>query len=58
MALFSCGLTAAEIAIRLFISKRTVDAHVAHLYGKLNIKKRSALRQMLAASLRQLRPPL
>ena len=32
-----------EIASRLFISKRTVDAHVEHIFGKLGISSRVQL---------------
>ncbi|HET6485317.1 MAG TPA: LuxR C-terminal-related transcriptional regulator [Spirochaetia bacterium] len=58
VALLSRGLTAAEIATRLFISKRTVDAHVAHVYDKLDIKSRSALRHKLSVALRPVGHPL
>ena len=37
------GLSNREIAARLFISKRTVDAHVEHIYGKLEISSRVQL---------------
>ena len=32
-----------EIASRLFISKRTVDAHVEHIFAKLGISSRVQL---------------
>jgi predicted ATPase/DNA-binding CsgD family transcriptional regulator len=37
------GLSNREIAARLFISKRTVDAHVEHIFGKLRISSRVQL---------------
>jgi DNA-binding CsgD family transcriptional regulator len=42
-ALVASGLSNREIAGRLFISKRTVDAHVEHIYGKLGISSRVQL---------------
>jgi DNA-binding CsgD family transcriptional regulator len=38
------GLTNQEVAIKLCISKRTVDTHLAHVYRKLGIRSRSRLR--------------
>ena len=42
-AMVASGLSNREIAARLFISKRTVDAHVEHIYGKLEISSRVQL---------------
>ena len=50
-ALLCSGLAVGEVAARLFISKRTVDAHVAHIYDKLDIRRREALRQKVQAAL-------
>jgi non-specific serine/threonine protein kinase len=41
------GLSNREIAARLFISKRTVDAHVEHIFGKLEISSRVQLTVLL-----------
>jgi predicted ATPase/DNA-binding CsgD family transcriptional regulator len=53
--LVASGLSNREIATRLFISKRTVDAHVEHIFGKLEISSRLQLTVLLqdqAANLR------
>jgi predicted ATPase/DNA-binding CsgD family transcriptional regulator len=42
-ALVANGLSNRQIAARLFISKRTVDAHVEHIFGKLEISSRVQL---------------
>ena len=41
--LVASGLPNREIASRLFISRRTVDAHVNHIYAKLRISSRVQL---------------
>jgi DNA-binding CsgD family transcriptional regulator len=43
VALVAEGLSNREIAARLVISKRTVDAHVEHIYAKLGISSRVQL---------------
>lgn len=34
------GVTSKEIAATLFLSKRTVDFHLANIYAKLSVKNR------------------
>jgi predicted ATPase/DNA-binding CsgD family transcriptional regulator len=41
------SLSNREIAVRLFISKRTVDAHVEHIFSKLEISSRVQLTVLL-----------
>jgi DNA-binding CsgD family transcriptional regulator len=38
-----------EIAAELFLSERTVENHVAHVFAKLGISRRSAIAGALAA---------
>jgi DNA-binding NarL/FixJ family response regulator len=45
--LVASGLSNREIAVRLFISKRTVDAHVEHIFSKLEISSRVQLTVLL-----------
>jgi predicted ATPase/DNA-binding CsgD family transcriptional regulator len=46
-ALVSQGLSNREIAQRLVISKRTVDAHVEHIYAKLGVSSRVQLTRVI-----------
>jgi len=48
-ALVAEALSNREIAERLVISKRTVDAHVEHIYTKLGISSRMELANWLKA---------
>ena len=48
-SLVAAGLSNRQIAERLFISRRTVDAHLEHIFGKLGITSRV----MLAIQLRE-----
>ena len=41
------GLTSRQIAEELFVSPRTVDAHLAHIYRKLGISSRARLAAMV-----------
>jgi DNA-binding CsgD family transcriptional regulator len=43
------GLTNREIAQTLFITGRTVEGHLTHIFGKLDVKARSALPAALSA---------
>jgi len=45
--LVASGLSNRDIATRLFISKRTVDAHVEHIFAKLEISSRVKLTMWL-----------
>ncbi|GLW90748.1 LuxR C-terminal-related transcriptional regulator [Actinokineospora globicatena] len=47
--LAATGLTNKEIAERLFLSPRTVSAHLYRVFPKLGITSRSALRDALAS---------
>jgi DNA-binding NarL/FixJ family response regulator len=47
-ALAGGGYRTREIAERLFLSPRTVDAHLAHIYRKLNVTSRTAMAVILS----------
>jgi DNA-binding CsgD family transcriptional regulator len=36
------GLTTGEIATQLFISPKTADHHIQHVYGKIGVSSRAA----------------
>jgi DNA-binding NarL/FixJ family response regulator len=42
------GLATKEVAARLFVSPRTVDGHLAHIYAKLGVRSRTDLAHRLA----------
>ncbi len=44
----AAGLTSRQIAEELFISPRTVDAHLTHIYRKLDISSRARLAALVA----------
>lgn len=46
------GLTSREIAERLYVSPRTVDAHLANSYRKLGIRNRSRLAALMTRTAR------
>jgi non-specific serine/threonine protein kinase len=50
--LVASGLSNREIAAGLFISKRTVDAHVEHIFAKLEISSRVKLTMWLQSQVR------
>jgi DNA-binding NarL/FixJ family response regulator len=43
------GLTNRQIGERLFVSHRTVDTHVSHLFSKLNVTSRLRLALVVGA---------
>ena len=49
-ALVADGLSNKEIAARLVISKRTVDAHIDHIFAKLGVSSRTQLAALLQGS--------
>ena len=55
-ALVASGLSNREIAERMVISKRTVDAHVDHIFSKLGISSRVQLTVWLRDRIPQARP--
>ena len=44
------GLTSRQIAEELFLSPRTVDAHLSHIYRKLDIGSRRSSRRWSSTS--------
>jgi DNA-binding NarL/FixJ family response regulator len=47
-ALVACGLPNKDIASRLVVSKRTVDAHIEHILGKLGYSSRVQIAALAA----------
>ncbi|MEY9903826.1 ATP/maltotriose-dependent transcriptional regulator MalT [Catenulispora sp. MAP12-49] len=45
--LVTAGKRSRDVAEQLFLSKRTVDAHLARIYHKLNVSSRTALTRLL-----------
>ena len=46
-SLVAQGLTNRQIAEQLFVSPRTVDAHLAHIFRKLDISSRARLAALM-----------
>jgi DNA-binding NarL/FixJ family response regulator len=42
LALLATGRTDREIAAALFVSPRTIEGHVAHIFAKLGVRTRTA----------------
>lgn len=55
--LVATGISNAEIAERLFVSIRTVTAHLDHIYTRLNINSRAALAAYVTERRHQDNPP-
>ena len=49
-ALVAEGKTNREVAAALFLSDRTVEGHLAHIFGKLGIRYRTEIASALALS--------
>ncbi|HEV3359938.1 MAG TPA: LuxR C-terminal-related transcriptional regulator [Pseudonocardiaceae bacterium] len=47
--LVAAGLTNQEVASRLFLSRKTVEGHLARVFAKLGVKSRVGMAQRLAA---------
>lgn len=41
------GLTNQEVAARLFLSPKTIDVHLSHIYGKLGVHSRTSLARLI-----------
>jgi len=48
-ALVAEGRTNREVAAALYLSDRTVEGHLSHIFGKLGIRHRAELAKALAA---------
>ena len=48
-ALVAEGKTNREVAAALFLSDRTVEGHLSHIFGKLGIRHRAELTRALAS---------
>jgi DNA-binding CsgD family transcriptional regulator len=57
-ALAASGLTNREVAAAAFVSQKTVEANLSHVYRKLGIRSRAELGLRLAAQEREPRVPL
>ena len=48
--LVAAGKRNRDVAAALFVSEKTVESHLAHIYDKLGVRSRAALATMLASS--------
>jgi DNA-binding CsgD family transcriptional regulator len=56
-ALVAEGKSNKEVAAALFLSERTVEGHLAHIFGKLGVRHRTEIASALAPSQTQVSPP-
>jgi len=56
LALVAEGLSNRAIAARLFVTERTVEAHISQVFGKLGLEASSAVHRRVLAVLAFLRP--
>jgi DNA-binding CsgD family transcriptional regulator len=56
-ALVADGKTNKEVAAALFLSERTVEGHLAHIFGKLGVRKRREIASVLALTQTQVTAP-
>jgi len=56
-ALVGEGKTNKEVAAALFVSERTVEGHLAHIFGKLGIRNRTEVASVLALAQTQVVAP-
>jgi ATP/maltotriose-dependent transcriptional regulator MalT len=43
------GLTNQEVAARLFLSHKTIEVHLGHIYGKLGVRSRTGLARLVSS---------